>query len=185
MPPKPAIHAHPIGLRIKEIRTFLGRPRRPWSQRELATVLEMDVRTLRRREADGELGAEDAARLAALGRCDVEWLLTGQGGGPGTREPPASRIRTVTNSGLTRSPLTRSPGRRPTELEKLLGLVRDALLGAVDRALARDHELEQTRRGYFILGSAFLRLGHDLEKNGVDTTELRHVALELQERGQP
>ncbi len=67
----------------------------------------------------------------------------------------------------------------------VVGLVRDALLGAVDRALARDHELEQTRRGYRILGDAFIDLGLKLQNNGVDTHELMTYARELQKMGEP
>lgn len=94
VPPKPTAKAHAIGLRIKEIRAYLGRPRRPWSQGELARQLEMDVRTLRRREADGDLNPDLATRLTALAHCDLAWLLTGQGSPPGqatdTSPPPVS-----------------------------------------------------------------------------------------------
>jgi hypothetical protein len=89
----------------------------------------------------------------------------------------------ISGAGITELSVTRLPGRRPAELENLLGLVRDALLGAVDRALARDHELEQTRRGYRILGDAFIDLGLQLQSNGVDTHELLTYARELQKRG--
>lgn len=78
-----------------------------------------------------------------------------------------------------------APAGSPVELRSLMGLVRDALLGAVDRALARDHELEQTRRGYRILGDAFLDLGLKLQSNGVDTHELLTYARELQKQGEP
>jgi hypothetical protein len=43
----------------------------------------MDVRTLRRREADGKLSGKEAAALAAVARCDVGWLLTSHGRPPG------------------------------------------------------------------------------------------------------
>lgn len=78
---------------------------------------------------------------------------------------------------------TPESGRRPSEREIFVGVVRDALVGAVDRALARDHELEQTKRGYRILGDAFLDLGLALQDNDVDTSELLRVARELQKRG--
>lgn len=86
-------------------------------------------------------------------------------------------------SDVTDSRVTRLPGRRPAELEKLLGMVRDALLGAVNRALERDHELEVTKRGYQILGGIFIDLALKLQANGVDTHELLAVARELQKQG--
>lgn len=83
----------------------------------------------------------------------------------------------------TDSAPTPESGRRPSERGSFVGVVRDALVGAVDRALARDHELEQTKRGYRILGDAFLDLGLALQDNDVDTSELLRVARELQKRG--
>jgi len=44
-------------------------------------------------------------------------------------------------------------------------------------------ELVETRRGYRILGDAFIDLGLKLQLNGVDTHELMTYARELQKMG--
>ncbi len=80
--------------------------------------------------------------------------------------------------------VTRLPGRRPAELENLLALIRDALMGAVERALERDNELEHTRIGSRILGEAFITLAVALQKGGVDATELLDVAQQLKKLGE-
>lgn len=77
-----------------------------------------------------------------------------------------------------------APSSLTAELEEFMGLVRDALMGAVERALARD-ELEHTRKGRFVLGNAFMDLALQLEDHGVEVRELRKVARELQKMGQP
>lgn len=200
MPRRPAAEPHPIGKRIKEIREVLGRPRRPWSQLELAGALGMDERTLRRREQDGQLTPEQIEDLAKIAGADVNWVTTGKG------LPPSSRVVQPRPVVRALAPVDQSGGARHggrgesggvtgvgsksgaltdlgAERGRLIGLVRDALLGAVDRALARDHELEQTRRGYRILGDAFLDLGLRLADNEVDSHELLRVARELQKLG--
>jgi len=126
VPPRPSPKAHPIGLRIKQIRTFLGRPRRAWSQSELARALEMDVRTLRRREADGRISGDDAARLAQLAHCDADWILTGKGRRPGgtiheaPTQRPAPPYRTPPSSERPAPPPTSDPRHRRSEVGYLL-----------------------------------------------------------------
>lgn len=98
MPRAPVTQPHPIGLRIKEIRAYLGGSRRPWTQEELAPKLGMDDRTLRRREADGELSGDEVKLLAELAQCDTDWILKGQGSPPGkaTKAPGSlATARTV------------------------------------------------------------------------------------------
>jgi len=63
----------------------------------LARALKIDPRTLRRREADGQLSGEDAAKLAAIARCDVDWLLTGKGSPPGTISDASAPHRSATD----------------------------------------------------------------------------------------
>lgn len=135
----------------------------------------------------------------------AEWLIEGVGAGPHKvdKAPPGSpqAARSVGEEYRgpgsyrggaatvaprlgpdTDSALTPPPG-APTEQERLMGLIRDALMGAVERALARDNELEHTRPGSRILGRAFMQLAVTLQQNGVDATELLDVALQLQNRG--
>jgi hypothetical protein len=77
-----------------------------------------------------------------------------------------------------------APGDPTAQQVHFVGLVHDALMGAVERALKRD-ELEHTRKGRFVLGNAFMDLALQLEDHGVEVRELRKVARELQKLGQP
>jgi len=99
-------------------------------------------------------------------------------GAPGLPQGERSRV----SEGPVGDPAPRAQG--SDTASSVVGLVRDALLGAVDRALARDHELVETRRGYRILGDAFIDLGLKLQLNGVDTHELMTYARELQKMGE-
>ncbi len=136
----------------------------------------------------------------------AEWLIEGAGAGPHRvdKTPPPAALRRgiggpggkgggdVASGGAEANPapagiavavLPTLPGQRPAELEGRLTLVRHAVLGALDRALARDHELDKTREGYRILGRALMELAYDLRDNDVDTHELRDVAYELLRMG--
>ena len=124
-----------------------------------------------------------SATLPALLGVEVEWLFpkgaTAPVRVPGLPQGERSRV----SEGSVGDPGPRAQG--GDAASSVVGLVRDALLGAVDRALARDHELEETRRGYRILGDAFIDLGLKLQLNGVDTHELMTCARELQKMGEP
>lgn len=121
-----------------------------------------------------------SATLPALLGVEVEWLF------------PKGATAPVRVPGLPQDEESVAPGsdvgpraQRGGVASSFMGLVRDALLEAVDRALARDHEIDQTRKGYWILGSAFLELAFKLDDNGVDTRELARLAHELQKMGKP
>jgi len=73
-----------IAKRIKQIREALGSS---WGKRlpqaELARRLGVDKKTVYRWEVTGAITVSNARALAELAGCDVEWLLTGRGHGPG------------------------------------------------------------------------------------------------------
>lgn len=170
--------ASDIARRLKALRTFKG-----WTQADLGNRLGRGYQQVSSWENDKTRPPAGALmRLADEEGWPREIFLED---GP----MPPFGLRAHRSDDATLAVLAgreaHSPPPYPPEWEVLVALVRDALLAAVERALARDHELEQTKRGHWILGRAFMRLAFELEEYQVDAKELRKVAFELQERGTP
>lgn len=148
-----------------------------WSQADVVRKAKLDAgvvsRTLRRETAPDLLTLHGFA--AALGisleemqkRAVLASLYEAQETGPGVPQDARSGVGT------------------PAALERglLVGLVRDALMGAIERALERD-ELEHTRRGHRILGTAFLGLAVELRKSDMDVDDLVLVSHDLLKRAE-
>ncbi len=157
---------------------------------ELAVWLGVSYNSLRK-WPDRGIGPRTALKvLGGLRRrgydCSLDWVQNGVGMGPGGPLVPSAErsaglgitARQDERSGVGIDPVT-------AERELLVDLVGHALMGAVERALERD-ELEHTRKGHRILGTAFLGLAVELRKSGdMDVHELVDVSHELLKRAQP
>jgi hypothetical protein len=124
----------------------------------------------------------DAAPGLHIEGLTADWLIRGAGAAPrmGGEMPPRVPQGERSGSGVGNT----APLPRTAERELIVGLVGDALVGAIERALERD-ELEHTRKGHLVLGTTFLGLAVELQKHGVDVHELVDMSHELLKRAQP
>lgn len=180
-----------IGKRIKDIRKALG----PWTGKllprtQLAGRLGVDESTVKKWET-GEISisSENAVKLAALASCDVDWVLTGRGRGPGKVGQGGAGNREAPLPYAPAAAVASKLDRQPSELLALLeGLPPEMQRQAIVRAFQRGLDSQELYGAGLLRATVAIclelrRLGFSRVAEEIEAEVGRAVMQEAAKRG--